>query len=70
MFKVDYGFDEVLDIFHEIDIIHREPNEHNPRTVNKINTKNEMLEYLNMLFNPTLVRKINNAKYKSYISKN
>ena len=70
VFKVDYGFDEVLDIFHEIDIIHREPNEYNPRTVNKINTKNEMLEYLNMLFNPTLVRKINNAKCKSYIGKN
>ena len=44
--KNDYGFDEVFNIFDKIDIIHHELNEYNLKTVNKINTKNEMLEYL------------------------
>ena len=71
----DYGFNEVFDIFDEIDINYHEPNEYNSRTVNKINTKNEMLEYLkimkwkliDILSTPALVKKINNANYKGYV---
>ena len=35
----DCGFEEVFDIFDEIDIIHHELNQYNPRTVNKINIR-------------------------------
>ena len=43
-----------------------------------VDTKNEMLDYMkimelnliNMLFTPSVVRKINNANYKGYVNKN
>lgn len=52
-----------------------ELNGYNPKTANKINAKNEMLEYLkvmeqkliDMLSTPTVVRKINNGNYKGYV---
>ena len=44
-----YRFDEAFQIFDEIDIIRHELNEYHPRSVNKINTKNEMLEYLKII---------------------
>ena len=77
MLKNDYGFDEVFNIFDKLDIIHHELNEYNLKTVNKINTKNEMLEYLKnmdwkLIYVPsthTLVSKINNTNYKGYANK-
>ena len=73
----DYGFDEVFNIFDKLDVIHHELNEYNLKTVNKINTKNEMLEYLKnmdwkLIYVPsthTLVSKINNTNYKGYANK-
>ena len=74
MYKKDYGFDEVFNIFDEIDNNRHEL--HNPRTSNMINRKNAMLDYLkvmawkliDMFSNNSVVRKINNANYKGYVN--
>ena len=42
--KNDHGFDEVFNSSDEINIKRNKLCEYNPRTVNKINTKNESLE--------------------------
>ena len=73
--KKDYRFDEVFDIFDEIDINHNKPNEYKARTSNIVNRKNEKLEYLKIVENEltdmfttsTIIRKINNHNYKGYI---
>lgn len=49
--KKDYGFDEVFNTFNGIDNKHNKLNEYKPRTCNKINTKNTMLEYLQIIEN-------------------
>ena len=62
----DYGFDKVFNIFDEIDNSYK-LQIHNPRTSTMINRKNEMLEYLeiirlrliDMLYTPSLIKKIN-----------
>ena len=67
--KKDYGFDKVFNIFHEIDNNCHKLHEYNPTTFNKINRKNEKLDYLKiikdnligMFSTPIIIRKINNA---------
>ena len=70
LIKKDYRFDEVLNIFDEID-----NNPHGLRkyqTFKMINKKNEMVHYLKdmewklikMLSTPIVVRKINNEKFQ------
>ena len=62
----DYGFDKVFNIFDEIDNSYK-LQIHNPRTSTMINRKNEMLKYLeiirlrliDMLYTPSLIKKIN-----------
>ena len=49
---------------------------YNPRTINKITIKNEMLQYLeileykliDMFFTSTFTRKMNNGNYKGYVN--
>ena len=47
----DYEFDDAFNNFDEIDNKHNKLNEYKPRTCNKINTKNTMLEYLQIIEN-------------------
>ena len=49
--KKDYEFDDAFNNFDEIDNKHNKLNEYKPRTCNKINTKNTMLEYLQIIEN-------------------
>ena len=66
-----------LMLFDETDIFSYELDKYNPRTVNKINIKNEILEYLkimdwkliDMISYPAFVRKIKHANYKGYVNK-
>ena len=76
MIKKDYGFDEVFNIFDEIDNKRNKLRKYNPRTNNKITIKNEMLQYLeileykliDMFFTSTFTRKMNNGNYKGYVN--
>ena len=49
--EIDYEFDDAFNNFYEIDNKHNKLNEYKPRTCNKINTKNTMLEYLQIIEN-------------------
>ena len=82
MIKKNYGFYEAFDVSDETDnkrqqSLDNKCDEYNPRTVNDINTKNEMLEYLkimeykliDMFPTPTFIRKINNGNYNGYVNK-
>ena len=68
LIKKDYRFDEVLNIFDEIDINGLPKYQ----TFKMINKKNEMVHYLKdmewklikMLSTPIVVRKINNEKFQ------
>ena len=49
VFKKDYAFDKVSEIFEEIDNNCNKVNEYNPRTSDMINSKNKMLQYLKIM---------------------
>ena len=77
MLKKDYGFDKVFNIFDEIDNNCFELHKFNPRNLNMINRKYEIIESLkivewkliDMFSTPSVVRKINNANHKGYVNK-
>ena len=45
MLKYEYGFDEIFNIFDEIENNRNKPNDYKPRQFNMTNTKNKILEY-------------------------
>ena len=69
--KKDYSFDEVFNIFDEIDINCNNLNEYKLRSTNMIKRKNEMLEYLRIMEDKlidmfsvsNIARKIDNVNY-------
>lgn len=73
--KTNYGSNETLDIFEKTDNNCYKHNEYKPRSSNKIDTKNVMLEYLriiedkliDMFFTPSIIKNFNNSKYKNYV---
>ena len=73
--KTNYGSNEALDIFEKTDNNCYKHNEYKPRSSNKIDTKNVMLEYLritedkliDMFFTPSIIKNFNNSKYKNYV---
>ena len=78
MLQKDYVFDKAFKIFDEINDLRIRLYEYKPENSDKIDTKSEMLEYLKiiedklicMLSTPSIIKEINNAKYKVYIKKN
>ena len=77
MLKKDYEFDEVFNIFDELDDNRCYFHKYNPRTSNVITKNNEMLEYLKIsewkLIDTSstasvVEKKLNNASYKGYVN--
>ena len=74
MLRKDYGFDEVFNIFDEKYKKCDNLNKYKACACNKINTKNEMLEYLKTMKNklidmfstPSIIKKVNNANEDPY----
>ena len=73
--KKDYEFHKVFDILDELNSMRSKLYEYKPVASNKIDIKNNLLEYLkkmegeliDMFSNPSIIKEVNNASGKEYM---